>query len=90
MNSDVWKQRLDRLTADHMDRHMRVIDSPSGPVISPEDGEKLNFCSNDYLSLANHPDIKRTMAEAALKWGAGSASSRLVSGNTRAHSPCVT
>jgi len=46
-------------------------------------GKKLlMFSSNNYLGLANHPDIKRTMIEAVQKYGMGSGGSRLVSGTT--------
>ncbi len=85
MNSAIWKDRLDALNANHLTRHMRVVNSPTGPVISTRDGEKLNFCSNDYLGLANDPRVKNAMIDAVRNWGAGAASSRLVSGNTRAH-----
>jgi 8-amino-7-oxononanoate synthase len=85
MERDVWKSRLEELASKNLERRMRIVDGPVGPVVSTKDGEKLNFCSNDYLGLANHTEIKRVMSGAALKWGVGSASSRLVSGNTSAH-----
>ncbi|MCP4599827.1 MAG: 8-amino-7-oxononanoate synthase [Proteobacteria bacterium] len=85
MNTTQWQRRLKSLADRHLERHMRIVDSPVGPVISTEDGQKLCFCSNDYLGLANHPQIKQAMADAALNWGASASSSRLVAGNTSAH-----
>ncbi len=85
MDNALLQQRLRSLADQHLERHMRTVDGPVGPVIPTEDGQKLCFCSNDYLGLANHLEIKQAMADAAFDWGVGSASSRLVSGNTKAH-----
>ncbi|MCP4674941.1 MAG: 8-amino-7-oxononanoate synthase [Deltaproteobacteria bacterium] len=81
----VWHQRLKDLADRHLERRMRVVDGPVGPVVSTGDGEKLCFASNDYLGFANHTRIRQALADAATKWGVGAASSRLVSGNTLAH-----
>jgi len=64
---------------------MRVLRGPALPVVLTDDGEKLNFCSNDYLGLAYDPRIREAMVEAVCNWGSSPASSRLVSGNTSAH-----
>lgn len=64
---------------------MRVVSGPAGPVAITRDGEKLNFCSNDYLGLAAHPSIKRAFSEGVERWGAGTGASRLISGNTEIH-----
>ena len=44
----------------------------------------LLLCSNDYLGLAADPRVREAAAEAALRWGAGSGASRLISGNMAA------
>ncbi len=80
-----WHERLEKLAEQKLERRLRVINGPVGPVVPTDDGDKLNFSSNDYLGLASDPRLVRAMGEAALKWGAGAASSRLVSGNTGAH-----
>ncbi|MCP4198552.1 MAG: 8-amino-7-oxononanoate synthase [Proteobacteria bacterium] len=85
MTRSPWKNRLDSLASHHLVRKMRVVDGPVGPVVNTPEGRKLGFCSNDYLGLANDPALKKAMADAALKWGAGAGASRLVSGNTSAH-----
>ncbi|MCA1216905.1 8-amino-7-oxononanoate synthase [Streptomyces sp. 8L] len=51
----------------------------------PAEPDVLDLASNDYLGLARHPEITRAAADAALRWGAGSTGSRLVSGSTRLH-----
>jgi 8-amino-7-oxononanoate synthase len=48
-------------------------------------GPMLTFCSNDYLGLANHPQLVQALAQGAHRWGAGSGASHLVSGHTQAH-----
>jgi 8-amino-7-oxononanoate synthase len=47
--------------------------------------ECLAFCSNDYLGLADHPEVVEAMIAAARKWGVGSGASHLVSGHTSEH-----
>ncbi|MBT8440624.1 MAG: aminotransferase class I/II-fold pyridoxal phosphate-dependent enzyme, partial [Gammaproteobacteria bacterium] len=45
----------------------------------------LAFNSNDYLGLANHPELKKAFIAGAEKWGVGSGSAHLVTGHTTAH-----
>jgi 8-amino-7-oxononanoate synthase len=45
----------------------------------------LAFCSNDYLGLANHPQVVEALREGALRYGVGSGASALVNGHSRAH-----
>ncbi|MCL4112260.1 UNVERIFIED_CONTAM: hypothetical protein GTU68_022754 [Idotea baltica] len=47
--------------------------------------ECLNFCSNDYLGLANHPDIISAFKKAAEKYGVGSGSAHLINGHSNEH-----
>lgn len=47
--------------------------------------ELLNFCSNDYLGLANDPRIKRALTDAVEHWGVGSGSAHLVCGHSDSH-----
>lgn len=67
-------------------RSRRVIDAHRGPVRVVVAGrECTTFCSNDYLGLADHPEVVGALREAALEWGVGSGASHLVSGHTREH-----
>jgi 8-amino-7-oxononanoate synthase len=45
----------------------------------------LCFCSNDYLSLANHPAVRSAARDAIDQWGVGTGASRLISGSTACH-----
>ena len=45
----------------------------------------VNFCSNDYLGLSNHPEVVRAFAESASKYGVGSGASHLVTGHGPEH-----
>ena len=45
----------------------------------------VNFCSNDYLGLASHPDVTRAFVEAANRHGVGSGASHLVTGHGAEH-----
>jgi len=45
----------------------------------------LSFCSNDYLGLANHPEVVRALQDGAQRWGVGSGAAHLVNGHSAAH-----
>jgi len=45
----------------------------------------INFCSNDYLGLANHPNVVDAAADALREWGFGMASVRFIAGTQRPH-----
>lgn len=49
------------------------------------DGVLVSFSSNDYLGLAQHPEVRAAASAAAAEWGAGAGSARLVSGSTPVH-----
>ena len=64
----------------------RLIASPQDAVIRLEDGsEVLNFCANNYLGLANHPDIRDAAKEAIDSHGFGLASVRFICGTQTLH-----
>ncbi|WP_410498913.1 8-amino-7-oxononanoate synthase [Chitinibacter sp. S2-10] len=62
-------------------RNRRVIDSPQGARVQLNGREVLNFCSNDYLGLANHPAIVAAAQQGAAEWGVGSGAAHLVTGH---------
>jgi 8-amino-7-oxononanoate synthase len=76
---------LEELRAAGLLRELRTVSSPSGPRIVLDGQEVLLLCSNDYLGLAGDPRVRTAAAEAAQEWGAGSGSSRLVSGSLGLH-----
>jgi glycine C-acetyltransferase len=84
---------LDRLEAQTSElagaglfKRERVIASPQDPVIRLEDGrEVLNFCANNYLGLAHHPDIVAAAHAALDRYGYGMASVRFICGTQTVH-----
>src|SRR5919106_265824 len=66
-------------------RRLRVISGPQGPRVLLDGRPVLLLCSNNYLGLADHPRVREAAAEAAMRYGAGSGASRLVSGNMTIH-----
>ncbi|MPZ54778.1 MAG: aminotransferase class I/II-fold pyridoxal phosphate-dependent enzyme, partial [Acidimicrobiia bacterium] len=64
----------------------RIIASPQGAIIRLEDGsEVLNFCANNYLGLADHPDLVAAAQDALEKFGYGMASVRFICGTQTVH-----
>ena len=53
---------LEVLSEEGLYRSRRVIDSPQGINIQIDGRTLVNFCSNDYLGLANHPDVVMALA----------------------------
>ena len=66
-------------------RHRLTLDSAQGPVIQLAGRDYLNFCSNDYLGLAAHPDVIQAFRQAAVTYGVGSGASHLVCGHSAPH-----
>ncbi len=64
----------------------RIITSPQRMHISVADGaEVLNMCANNYLGLADHPDILAAAKESLDKWGFGMSSVRFICGTQQIH-----
>src|SRR5258708_14269917 len=76
---------LDAIRAAGLLRELRRVDSAQGPRILLAGRECLNFSSNDYLGLANHPALKEAAIKATEKFGAGSGASRLICGSLAPH-----
>lgn len=64
----------------------RVITTPQGTAIRVKDGAPvLNFCANNYLGLAQHPEVAAAAKEAIDRWGYGLASVRFICGTQQPH-----
>ena len=74
-------QRLAALREQNLFRELRRVDSAQGPRLEIGGQTLLNFSSNDYLGLANHPDLKTAAVKALEKFGAGAGASRLICGS---------
>lgn len=66
-------------------RCLRRVSTPQDTVIVIEGKELLNFSSNNYLGLANHPEVIEAFTWYARKYGVGSGASRLIGGNMDVH-----
>src|SRR3954454_3587494 len=78
-------ERLAELSELGLARRLRVVSGPQGPRVVLDGRPVLLLCSNDYLGLADHPRVREAASEAALRWGAGAGSSRLVSWTMTLH-----
>lgn len=76
---------LDEINAQQLTRVRRIVESANGPHVIINGQPLLAFCSNDYLGLAQHPELIAAAREAAERWGVGSGASPLVSGHRAAH-----
>jgi 8-amino-7-oxononanoate synthase len=79
------EQRLEELEQLGLTRRLRLISGPQGPTVLVDGKPVLLLCSNNYLGLADHPSVREAAAEAAMRWGVGAGSSRLVSGTMTVH-----
>jgi len=79
------KARLDARRSEQLLRQRLLLDSPQQPALSVGGKALLSFCSNDYLGLANHPEVIQALQNAAVVWGVGGGASHLVCGHSRAH-----
>jgi len=79
------QQALKQLQTQGLYRKRKILQSPQGREIVLDSQRVLNFCSNDYLGLANHPDVKKAFIAASQQYGAGSGAAHLVNGHSKAH-----
>ena len=82
---DQLQQQLDAIGEAGLYRKLREIDSPQSPHIKIAGKQLLNFSSNDYLGLANHPTLKEVACKAVEQFGTGSGASRLICGSLAPH-----
>ena len=66
---------IDKRKATGLYRSRHLLASPQGPQVIIDGQQYINFSSNDYLGLANHPTLKERMINAVKEYGLGAASS---------------
>src|ERR1700679_3089138 len=66
-------------------RRVRIVDEVEGPRIVIGGKALLNFASNDYLGLAQHPALRAALVRGATEWGVGATAAHLLGGHRRAH-----
>ncbi|AKX51220.1 8-amino-7-oxononanoate synthase [Thiopseudomonas alkaliphila] len=77
--------RLAVRRAEHLYRSRPLLQSPQAPEVIVDGQDCLAFCSNDYLGLANHPEVIAAMQQGAARWGVGGGASHLVIGHSEPH-----
>lgn len=76
---------LEVLSKQGLYRARHTVDSPQGIFLQREGQIVINFCSNDYLGLANHPVVLHAFKDAAERYGVGSGSAHLICGHSNPH-----
>src|SRR5437868_6276577 len=84
MRSDLTRQ-LQEIRDAGLWKPERVIGSPQGAKVAVMEREVLNLCANNYLGLADHPDVVAAAREALDRWGYGMASVRFICGTQEVH-----
>lgn len=81
----ILQAQLDQRHEQFLYRQRLNVASGCGTVLQVEGRSLLNFCSNDYLGLAGHPDIAAALKAGVDTYGTGSGASHLISGHSVAH-----
>jgi 8-amino-7-oxononanoate synthase len=82
---DMAERQIADLDEQLLRRKLRTTESPCDIKARVGQRELKAFCSNDYLGLANHPELVAALAEGARLYGVGSGASHLISGHSIAH-----
>lgn len=79
-------QELDQIKAGGLSKDERVLTSPQKALVAVQGGrEVLNLCANNYLGLADHPEVVAAAREALERWGYGLSSVRFICGTQAVH-----
>lgn len=79
------QSQLDEIRDSGLYKHERAIEGPQGARVEVAGRELINLCANNYLGLAQHPDVRRASEEGLGKWGYGMASVRFICGTQTLH-----
>ena len=77
--------RLHNRKSNGLYRHRLTLEGPQGTHVSIAGRKYLSFCSNDYLGLANHPELIEAVCEGAIRYGVGAGASHLIAGHHSSH-----
>ena len=80
-----YRSQLDDIRDGGLLKRERVIRSPQGSRVETDEGGAINFCANNYLGLANHPEVVAAAREALGSRGFGMASVRFICGTQDIH-----
>ncbi|HET9963048.1 MAG TPA: glycine C-acetyltransferase [Nitrospiraceae bacterium] len=81
----VVEEQLAEIRSAGLYKTEREILTPQSAEIRVAQGEVINFCANNYLGLANHPEIRQAAADGLSEHGYGMASVRFICGTQRLH-----
>jgi len=79
------QEELDKLKQAGLYNRIRTIQSPQGAHLIVDGKKTLNFCSNNYLGLANHPKIVQAVQKAIAEYGVGPGAVRTIAGTMNLH-----
>jgi glycine C-acetyltransferase len=82
---DHLRTQLEQLKQTGLYKRERLIQTPQGSSIRVGGRDVVNFCANNYLGLANHPEIVRAAHDGLDKWGFGLSSVRFICGTQDQH-----
>jgi len=82
---DWVQEEIDALKAAGLYNNIRTLGSPQGAWLIVDGKKVLNFCSNNYLGLANHPKMVEAAAQALRKYGVGPGAVRSIAGTMEIH-----
>jgi 8-amino-7-oxononanoate synthase len=85
MNTSFLQAELENLRNKGLYRSLRCVEGDQAPTLLIDGREVINFSSNNYLGLANHPALREAAKVAIDRYGCGSGASRLISGNMTLH-----
>ena len=85
---DFMRQELEAARAEKRYISIRTMDSPADAWMVVDGKKVLNFCTNNYLGLANHPVIKAAARKAIEEWGVGPGAVRTIAGTQQLHVAC--
>lgn len=85
MDMSFLQTELQKLRDAGLYRQLRRVDGEQGPTLVLDGREVINFSSNNYLGIANHPALCAAAKQAIDRYGCGSGASRLISGNMTLH-----
>jgi len=80
-----FSKKLNAIKDSHLYRSRKTTSNSQSVQMMIDGKSVINFCSNDYLSIANHPQVVEALKQGADQYGVGSGASHLVSGHSKAH-----
>jgi 8-amino-7-oxononanoate synthase len=85
MNASGIEEELQAIKQAALYRSLRRVENDQGPTVRLDGRAVINFSSNNYLGLANHPALAEAAKKAIDRYGCGAVASRLISGNMTLH-----